>query len=134
MLTLKHSHDKKYLNEHFAELLFWNVNEEKDELSIFFFKAHFVYLSAASGIKKEEIKERINKIDNNLKSKAMYAHEIIERDAKERGRQEGRQEGIELSAIKLWQNDVSPSMISNMLDLPIKRVEFLIAEFKKQGK
>jgi predicted transposase/invertase (TIGR01784 family) len=130
LLTLKHSHDKKYLNEHFAELLFWDVNEEKDELSIFFFKAHFVYLSSTSGITKEEIKERINKIDNDLKSKSMYAHEIIEKEAEEKG----IEKGIELSAIKLWQNDVAPSMISNILGLPIERVEFLIAEFKKQSK
>ena len=129
-LTLKHSHDKEYLREHFAELLFWNFDNKKDELSIYFFRAHFVYLSATSKISKDEVQKQITnlKIDDNLKSRAMYAHEIIEKEAEERGRQEERQERV----IKLWQKGMESSMISNIMDLTIEQIEQIIAAFQKQ--
>ena len=142
LLTLKHSHDKAYLREHFAELLFWDFNNEKDELSIFFFKAHFVYLSATSKISKDEIKKQITEIEinNNLKTRAMYAHEIIEKEAREEGKKEGLEEGLEIglekglkkSVIALWQNDTEPYMVANFLNLEIEQVERFIAEFKNE--
>ena len=59
----------------------------------------------------------------------MYAHEIMQKEANELG----FQKGVEIVAMKLWQHGFQPSKISNILDLPIERIELLIAEFKKQG-
>jgi predicted transposase/invertase (TIGR01784 family) len=130
-LTLKHSHDKEYLREHFAELLFLDFNASKDENSIFFFKAHYVYLSVSSKISKTDIKKKIKEIDMGHKSKLreLYAHEIIELEAKEEGRQEERKK----NAIRLWQNGIDIPLISNITDMSVEQIEQLIADFKKQG-
>jgi flagellar biosynthesis/type III secretory pathway protein FliH len=70
-----------------------------------------------------------------LKLDVMYAHEIMLEEAKERGFQrgfqEGFQEGVEIVAIKFWQNNIQPSEIARILELPIERVEFLIAQLEK---
>lgn len=58
----------------------------------------------------------------------MYAHEIIEKEAEERGRQEERQERV----IKLWQKGMESSMISNIMDLTIEQIEQIIAAFQNQ--
>jgi hypothetical protein len=58
----------------------------------------------------------------------MYAHEIILKEAKERG----FQKGLEIVAIKLWQNNFPPSMISGTLGLSIERIEFLISELESK--
>lgn len=44
------------------ELLFWNFDNKKDELSIYFFRAHFVYLSATSKISKDEVQKQITNL------------------------------------------------------------------------
>jgi hypothetical protein len=51
----------------------------------------------------------------------------------DKGREEGIQEGIALSVLRLWQNGVEKPMIANLLTLPIEQVERIIAEFQKDS-
>ena len=46
--------------------------------------------------------------------------------------QKGIEKGIEIVALKLWQKGVQPSMIADLLDLPIERVEELTANFEEK--
>jgi predicted transposase YdaD len=71
-------------------------------------------------------------MNNNLKTRAMYAHEIIEKEAREEGKKEGLEEGLKKSVIALWQNDIEPYMVANFLNLEIEQVERFIAEFKNE--
>ena len=95
-----------------------------------------VYLSATSKISDEEVEKQIKEIEinNNLKTRAMYAHEIIEKKAEDRGRQEGlergRQQERQERVIKLWQKGMESSMISNIMDLSIAQVDEIISAFK----
>ena len=71
-------------------------------------------------------------MNNNLNMRAMYAHEIIEKEAEDRGFQQGLQQALERNVVIFWQKNIPPSMISYLFDLPIKQVYRFIAEFQKQ--
>ena len=51
----------------------------------------------------------------------------------EKGKDEGKGEGIKesIDVLKHWQRGMKPPMIANVLNLPIKEVEQIIAEFLK---
>ena len=56
----------------------------------------------------------------------MYAHEIIEIEAKEKGCQQERKKTI----IRLWQYGMTISMIANIIDVPVEQVEPIIANYQ----
>jgi hypothetical protein len=49
-----------------------------------------------------------------------------------RGEEKGLEKGLEKSVIKLWQKEIAPSMISNLLDLSLEQVEHIIATFQSK--
>jgi flagellar biosynthesis/type III secretory pathway protein FliH len=53
------------------------------------------------------------------------------------GLEQGLEKGIEQerrkNVINLWQKDIEPAMISNLLNLPIEYIEKVIAEFQKMN-
>jgi hypothetical protein len=71
-------------------------------------------------------------MNNNLNMRAMYAHEIIEKEAEDRGFQQGLQQAFKRNVVILWQKNMPPSFIAYLLDLPIKQVYRFIAKFQKQ--
>jgi predicted transposase YdaD len=62
----------------------------------------------------------------------MPIHFDIEKDSLYlKGTQKGLEKGLEKSIIKLWQKGIEIPMISNLLDVPIDKVEHILAEFQK---
>ena len=131
LLAFKHHLDKTYLKEHIVELIFSGYNDEITEQMRRFMRMITVYLTAISGMSSAEIKEKINTSDNILKSKAMTIFDEIEEKALDKGRTEGRTEGIHV--IKLWLQNVSILKIAESLDLTVEQVKKLIANFQSQN-
>ena len=130
LLAFKHHLDKTYLKEHVVEIIFKGYDDEITEQMRRFMRMITVYLTSLSGMSSSEIKEKINESDNILKSKAMTIFDEVEQKGIDKGLEQGRTQGIEKSAIKLWQKGIQPSMIANLLDLSIEQVQKLIADFQ----
>ena len=69
----------------------------------------------------------------------MPIHYDIETDSlylkgTEKGLEKRLEKRLEKSVIKLWQKDIAPDMIANLLDLTIERVESIIAEYIRASK
>ncbi len=84
---------------------------------------------------------RLRKIENlTIKiTEEMPIHYDIETDSlylkgTEKGLEKRLEKRLEKSVIKLWQKDIAPDMIANLLDLTIERVESIIAEYIRASK
>ena len=80
---------------------------------------------------------RLRKIENlTIKiTEEMPIHYDIETDSLYlKGTEKGLEKRLEKSVIKLWQKDIAPDMIANLLDLTIERVESIIAEYIRASK
>ncbi len=75
-------------------------------------------------LKAQEENDKLDEI------KALEFQEIINEFI-----EEGIEEGIEkgMKVIKLWQQGVELPMIANMLDLPLERIEKVIADFQSNA-
>ena len=130
LLSFKHHLDKTYLQEHIVELIFKGYDHEITEQMRSFMRMITVYLTAVSGMSSGEIKEKVNKSDNNLKSEAMSIFEEIE----QKGIEEGIEKGVEKTLLKLWHKGMEPNIIANYLDLEIEQVEKIIRIFLSKTK
>lgn len=128
LLAFKHHLDKTYLKEHIVELIFAGYGDEITEQMRSFTRMITVYLTAISGMSSGEIKEKINKSDNILKSELMTIIDEFIQEGEIRGIEKERKDTI----IRSWQNGIAVPMISNITGVPISDVEKVIADFQSK--
>jgi hypothetical protein len=51
-----------------------------------------------------------------------------------RGEEKGIEKERRQNVLNLWRNNIEPSMISNLLNLPIEQIERIIADFQSKQK
>lgn len=125
MLSFKHYLDKNYLRLHIIELLFDGYEIKKDDNTRSFIQMIIVYLTAISGISRQEVIQLTKKSDNNLKSKAMS---IIDEFIEE-GIEIGLEKGLEKAIIKLYLKGIAPETIADYLEYPISKVKPIITDY-----
>ncbi len=140
LLAFKHHVDEVYLQEHIVALIFSGYPNEITDQMRSFMRMITVYLTAISGMTSVEIKGKINKSDNILKSEAMTIFDEVEQQGIEKGIEQGIEQGIEKgiekekqnTIIRSWENGIAASMISNITGVSIEEVEKVIANFKSK--
>ena len=136
LLAFKHYFDKRYLELHILELLFNGYDNPKKEQTLSFFSIFIVYLSTVSGISRQQIIEKVNYSNNNLKPKAMSIIEEFIQEGKEIGKEIGEQIGVynekKRMTIFLYRKQMMFESIAEYVDLPIEEVKKIIAEYLTQ--
>ena len=125
LLSFKHYLDKNYLRLHIIELLFSGYEVKKDDNTDSFFRKIAVYLTAISGITRQEVIQLAKESDNNLKSEAMsIIDELIEE-----GKEIGIEIGIAKSIINLYKKGMTAGVIADYLDYPLSKVKQIITDY-----
>ena len=127
LLAFKHHLDKTYLKEHIVELIFAGYDAEITEQMRSFTRMITKYLASLSGISIGEMKEKINKSDNVLKSEAMT---IID-EYEQKGITQGATKGMYV--IKLWLQNVPIPKIAESVGLSVEQVKDLVVNFQSKN-
>jgi predicted transposase/invertase (TIGR01784 family) len=141
-LALKHYTEKKYLKEHFLELIFIGHEENNSKETLDFIKSFYVYLSnKLGGITEKEVKILIENFDNQSKKETMYNFlEEIEQKGEKRGEQIGEKRGINLgidlgkkiAIYEAHQRGGELMLLSRLFDMPEHKILDIIEEMKKR--
>ena len=137
LLAFKHYFDKNYIKTHIVELWLIGYGNRKNEQTGWFIRAFGVYLSAISGVSRQQVIQEVIQSDNNLKSEAMSIVDEFIHEGKKIGKKEGIKEGIEIgkkmSIYDAYLNGNSIESIAQFFKLPTEKVTQVIEEMKKSN-
>ncbi len=124
LIVFKHYWDKNYIKLNIVKILFSGYSDIKNEYTRSFIQIFTVYLTSISGMSRQELIQKANQSDNNLKKEAMtIIEEFIEI---------GEEKGFAKSIIKLYQKGMSAELIAEYLEYPIDAVKKIIKNFEEQ--
>ncbi|MBL7817017.1 MAG: Rpn family recombination-promoting nuclease/putative transposase [Saprospiraceae bacterium] len=129
-LTLKNAHRKNFFQKDMRKALKFVERLPIDYVFQEFFKMLLEYMERRSELEPDVFNDIVEQnLDNNMVNTRKTMFEVAE----ERGVEKGIERGIINSVLKLWQKGIESNMISNLLDLPIERVNQIITDFQKQS-
>ena len=122
MMAFKNSNDPDRLVEQLGTISRFLVKSHSRNL----IRSFFVYFSQLVDLDDEKIINLYKALPEPVKSEAMNSHDILI----EKGRVEGRVEGIDLAIKikKLYDQDKSPQVISRQLNIAVQKVKEIIKE------
>jgi predicted transposase/invertase (TIGR01784 family) len=141
LLAFKHYFDKNYIKTHIVELWLIGYGDRKSEQTGWFIRAFGVYLSAISGVSRQQVIQEVIQSDNNLKSEAMSIVDEFIHEGKKIGKIEGKIEGIKegieigkkMSIYDAYLNGHSIESIAQFFKLPADKIIQIVEEMKKLG-
>ena len=130
LLAFKHYWDKHYFKVHVVELLFDGYNQTKNERIRLFIRILAVYLTAVSGISRQEVIEQAKQSGNNLNSKSMS---IIEEFIEE-GIEKGIEKGKKLNIFDAYKRGINLELIADVFGTTVQNIKEVIAELEAEQK
>jgi predicted transposase/invertase (TIGR01784 family) len=135
LLGFKFYKDKDYLNDHIVELIFMGYGKLKNEQAYTFMRIFVVYLTAVSGINREEIIVKANKMNNMEELEFDIIEDLKEAFREkwlEKGMEKGMEKGKKISIYEAALRGHSLELLSNVFGLPVETITQIIAEMKNE--
>lgn len=130
LLGFKFYKDKDYLNDHIVELIFIGYGKLKNEQTYTFMRIFVVYLTSISGISRNEIIVKANKMNKNMEELEFDIIEDLKEAFLERGIERGIEKGKKISIYEASLRGHSLELLSNVFGLPVDTINQIIEEMK----